>query len=142
VTPLWNRRVIVHGEVCGSSSHFRHTGYGECRTVVKDGGVVDAERFAEILKTSDVKELTPPSRLSAMFRYDPVRDAKPNKRTPAVPRVEGEKIAKPPIEEIVLDVLDSAEHYTRVEEIVRKEYRSTDDFEEAQILPWEELKAA
>jgi hypothetical protein len=112
----WNVREVRHGDVSGTSSHFRHHGYGEIRVIVADGAVVDAERFAEIVGQYDTQELTPVERLGAIFRFIPAKSTKAT--------------IKPPIEEIVVEeLLDATESYTRIEEIVRKESRSTDDYE-------------
>jgi hypothetical protein len=137
VTPAWRyQRTFIHGDLA-EINPFSHRMPGPAKVIVENGQVCEGMQESFERANPDGLGLTPPSRLGAIFR-DAGRDAKP-RRTAAVPaKFDGEKITKPPIEEIVVDVLDSAEHYTPITSITKKESRPLDDFEEAQYLPYRE----
>ena len=128
--PSWNRRTWVHGDLADINP-FDHRMPAPPRTIVADGLVIDPEAFQRCNPES--LELTPARRLPAIFR---IEHTKPIKRDVVVI---GEKIASPPIEEVVLEeLMDGAESYVVIDKIAKKESKPLDEFEEAQDLPWKE----
>ena len=106
--PSWNRRTWVHGDLADINP-FGHRMPGPAKVIVADGAVIDPERFAEIVGQYDTQELTPESRLDAIHTVAYARPVKPKR---------------------AFETEDApVEHYTRIEDLVKRENRISEDDE-------------
>jgi hypothetical protein len=131
--------VIVERLNTANSSNpaFGHRMPEPARIVVQDGVVQEGMETTFQAANPDGLELTPPSRLSAIFKTEYANSTKPKKRVEAAGEVET-------IVQIAADVVE-VESYVEISALVERDnVLNPDDreYEEALDLPWKELKAA